>query len=87
MTSNFAWQVSGSIWVTYGTIGLLGLLEVWYLKNSLRIPGFISIAYYINFGGCQPNFVKTYEAEIWYVSTRYLYEKNDQPAFLISLTF
>ena len=50
MTLDYTYKLSGARWVTY-VIGLLGLLEVWYLKNSLRIPGFISIAYYINFGG------------------------------------
>ena len=49
MTSNFALQLSGSIWVTYGTFEILGWLEAWYLKNGLHIIGFISIAYYINF--------------------------------------
>ena len=49
MTSNFALQLSGSIWVTYDTFEILGWLEAWYLKNGLHIIGFISIAYYINF--------------------------------------
>ena len=51
MTSDFALKLSGFIWVTYWPFGLLGCLEVWNLENGLRIMGFISIAYYINFDG------------------------------------
>ena len=51
MPSNFSWQVSVSIWITYGTFDLLGTLEVSNLEIGLRILSFISIAYYINFDG------------------------------------
>ena len=29
MTSNFAWQLCGSIWITYKSIGIFGHLEAW----------------------------------------------------------
>ena len=51
MAPNFDWQVSVSIWITYGTFELLGALEVPNLDIGLRILSFISIAYYINFDG------------------------------------
>ena len=38
MDPNFAWQLIGSIWLSYGTIGLLDWLEVGYIKNGLKTP-------------------------------------------------
>ena len=70
-TSNFAWQVSGSIWITYGTNGDLGWLEVWNLENGLRILSFISIAYYINFDGLSLCPWRAKWAENWHVTTRW----------------
>ena len=48
---NFGWQVSVSIWITYGRFDLLDTLEVSNLEIGLRILSFISIVYYINFDG------------------------------------
>ena len=67
MTSNFTWQLSRSIWVTYITFGLLGWLEIWHLKNGLQITTFISVTYYINFGGPGAKSGEIKWPQIWYV--------------------
>ena len=69
MTSNFPWQLSGSIWVTYCTFALLGWLEVWYLKSGLQITSFISMACYINFEAVALCPWRTNWAKNWHVTS------------------